>query len=614
MDNANQYTQLKKIDDSVVLVNYADEIIKDYRGTHKLIQSGGIKGVNFSTIYILKEKATEKLGIINNSGELLIPFEYDNYSSKSTYNNEPDFPPYIFRANKNGLYALGDIRKGIVTDAIYSTMNPIKNTTNLFEVEDKNGLTGVIDSTGKQLIPTIYDFIEDVSNDGNLFLMSLDRYDKDGVIDINNNIIIPFERKSLKLTNSNSYFMQSNNNRFDLINKDRTILTKKGYKNITIINDEFAEIVNSRKSHKFFDLKKNKEIAIKQSKNAPILDVFITDCLYLESSKQEGVIGITKYNVPYKMLISDYISGNEEFYDDIKLLENGAYKLMRYEKEPIGISYKYGDELIKGYAIENGYNQIQFSTKFSDKELFIIKKDNLYGIMNSKNEIIIPIKYKQINNFFKDTTIWHTFFITGSTVDIDIFKNYFILRDENDNMGLADNNGCILFEPIYKSISFFDNNNIKTLNNDEYGMINLENKQIIEPKYISIKKIQKKIFQCINHDSNMDIYTINGTFIGTFKGIDTTLLNEGYHRDNFIYDYFCVTDKNTNYLCLLKDEKLYKLNYLTEINDTIITFIKIDNEKYIGVNISTIFTEEEFKYCIDNNIFSENYKKVFTLI
>lgn len=612
MNNANQYTHLKEIGDSVALVNYADEIIKDYRDTHKFIQRDGERGVNLNLIYILRDKITNKVGGLNNSGKVIIPFEYDEYKSKPMLSDGPNLPLYTFIVKNGDLQAFGDIRTGVLTDCVYSYISRINK--DLIKVY-KDGLLGIIDIAGKELVPPIYDtsyYDNYISEDGKLLEVSRDYYKERGVIDLNNNVIVQFDDKRVKTINSNKYFMQYQDNGYVLIDKERTVLTKKSYKEIRIINNDYAEIITKRGIHKFFDLNKLKEKLITQNKDAPVLDIVVTNYIYIDTSG-EGILDIVKKDTQYQMLISDYISGIEEYYDHIKPLNNGVYKMIRDSHKPIGVSYKKGDTSLKGYVMENSPQQMQFNSEFYDEELIIVKKHDEYGVINSKNQIVIPIKYKSISKYFKDDTIKNTCFIYGLKVDVKHFENYFILRDKNDNMGLADNNGSVLFEPIYNKIVFINNVTIKIINDKKQGIINLNNEKIVEAKYESIYLIGDNIFKCTDENSRYDLYTTNGKLLGNFKTINVRLLEAHSHRDNSC-DCFCILDKNINTLCVLENDKLYKLEYLTEIGDTVITFAKINDKKYIGINTSAVFSEDEFRYCIDNNILNKKYNTILDMI
>ncbi len=67
-----------------------------------------------------------------------------------------------------------------------------------------------------------------------------------------------------------------------------------------------------------------------------------------------------------------------------------------------------------------------------DENLFqIIKKENKYGIINSKNKTIIPIIYDEI----KSSENW----------------KYFIIKQKN-KIGLININGIVTKEPIYDNI------------------------------------------------------------------------------------------------------------------------------------------------------------------
>lgn len=110
--------------------------------------------------------------------------------------------------------------------------------------------------------------------------------------------------------------------------------------------------------------------------------------------------------------------------------------------------------------------QYLYTKKSKNKSVIIAKKDDKYGIINSKNKIIIPFEYNSLGLFFEDKFIVNK----NGKSQIRNFKNEIILDTSYEIISKPDTNGNYLIRK-----------------NSKYGVINNLGKIIIQTEY-------KKIF------------------------------------------------------------------------------------------------------------------------
>lgn len=135
---------------------------------------------------------TNRVGYVDQAGELVIPFEYDGVMAGEggesiTFN---DFSEGLAAVAKNEKYGFINTKGEVVVPFEYDWVN---NFSEGLAVVSKNGQYGAIDKTGKVVIPIEYDWLGDF-NEGFAAagLASENEASKYGLIDKNNKEVIPF--------------------------------------------------------------------------------------------------------------------------------------------------------------------------------------------------------------------------------------------------------------------------------------------------------------------------------------------------------------------------------------------------------------------------------------
>ena len=99
-----------------------------------------------------------KFGMIDRQNQTIIPFEYEDIDLLNNLNSEDTNQSLLFSAKLKNNYALINQSNQKITDFEYDTISAIYFTDLL--VVGKQGKVGVIDNTGKLIVPINYRFIE----------------------------------------------------------------------------------------------------------------------------------------------------------------------------------------------------------------------------------------------------------------------------------------------------------------------------------------------------------------------------------------------------------------------------------------------------------------------
>ena len=241
----------------------------------------------------------------------------------------------------------------------------------------QNEKQGVIDTLNKIIIPFEYTHIE-FRNDK--FILTKDK--KVGLFDINYQEILPVNYKNILARSNDRFILWSFDDRDGIIDNEGNVILPLEYTNITSIH----------RSDKFY---------IAKNKN--------------------GLQGIYDYN-GNKILDEDY-----SFYtvdDEVIFAAKGDESFI------IDLN-----NLTRTIKLETGTKLIYTVRHYSSTEKYyqIISKDHLYGVLNFKNEFVIPLIYDEI----KSSQNWE----------------YFVVKD-SDKYGIIKTDNTTVVPIIYDKIIF----------------------------------------------------------------------------------------------------------------------------------------------------------------
>lgn len=366
---------------------------------------------------------------------------------------------------------------------------------------------GLIDVQGDEILPCIYDTILELTNEYRIICKN----SKYGFVDINGKICIECNYEDFKLSRNN-YLPFKRNNKWGFLDKNGDVKIQFKYENINLLNDSvFMGMIGNKwgvlkyNETPIFEIKYDAIIyKLSQNETAPSF-LYLNDKLAIANSKNQIVTdfkfnGSTIQNIRYFEFpqLGKYL----------KLAKAGKkYGLINYETGETIIPFKY-DRL--GKISEN---------------ILCAKLDDKYGYIDLSNQIVIPFKFEEAENFseglarvgihkgyfnsmfgrlpynlygFIDKT--GKFVIEPKFPDPMLNSLYESEKDEfheglavmgkrvGNNMlakkfGYIDKVGNWIIPPIYDGAGGFIHNRAIVMENEKYGCINNKGEVIIDIEY-----------------------------------------------------------------------------------------------------------------------------------
>lgn len=359
-------------DENTFLLGYKDsasnQIIIPAKYTDALLFSEGLGLVNLNGERLYDEDEYEyytfggKWGYINASGAIVIPIKYDYASYFKNH-----FAIVGTKSTKDSILRYGIINsKGVVTVPMqYEDLSFADN--NLFYAQN-NDLNGIIDNAGVVKVSLMYDYIT-IENG----LAIVKKEDKQGLVNLNNQILIPIENEYVFYEKEDDFFHIS------VSDKVYYYYHKSGAKfdTKTDFNNGIA-IVSKDKKYGIID------------KNVKFITPLKYD--YLDPYYTGKLIKV-KQNNKYGYINTTGVEVIPCTYDWLSQFENEV-ALAKYDKK-----YCYIDTV--GNKVSNLYDNIYVFD--NQKDIKMVELNKLYGVYNVKErKEITPPKYDWIGNFYED--------------------------------------------------------------------------------------------------------------------------------------------------------------------------------------------------------------------
>ncbi len=397
---------------------------------------------------------------------------------------------------------------------------------------------GVLDSLGNIVIEPTYDFLENMKNEK---IVSY-KNDKGGIIDINENIILPHQYSRINY--------QKQNNNYLLIHKNDNL---SGY-----VMDAGGGMILKNKYQFVGEVKDNKRKVAQKNKYGFI-------------DENENVVipfqydQLTDFNEGYALATNDSTSiiidknGKEYFKNsEFKVLGNINNGLIRAKKND-----QYGFVDIQGNIKIPFMYKLAFDFNENFARVVVGRKTGLIDSQN--NFMLLPTKYELIFPF--------------DTNGLAIVQN-----KEFGPMGLINKKGEEILAPTYDHIDPFCNGYAKVKKNKRFGLINLSGQEIIPVKMYNIFKMYEgKIAVQEYRGGKWKFLDESGTPV-----FDTLYFNGPaiFKNDVAILPQKDEEDRNINTLINVQGEKLFSSSgniALVSYSDSILIFRKrtfIDETNY----------------------------------
>lgn len=413
------------------------------------------------------EDGEYKYGVVDEEGVVYIPVNYDNISLFKEGSNYRD---NVYKCQRNGKLGLVNAQDITLLQCEYSSIKHSGEYVYLV----KNGKNGYAELKGtdevKSLIPCIYDKLESYSKDAP---MRATYNGKEGMIDGNNKIIIPFEYSNIgKFYNVGAYNMAwvEQDGKYGIYNIDGTVIQPWDIEKAYVMNE------NSGTTYLTFDdfpdpstpyihIVVNGMTGVLSGKTYKT----VIPCKYGYISPVINEMAFYKANNKWGIMDIQNNSIQDAIYDKIKINNNWLSDAFTTEGIFQDNMYVFiGDK--QGMIDKNGkaFIPVKYdSLGVFSENMIVAKCGNLYGYINSNGEECIPLKYSHADDFSEGLAA---------------------VKNEKGKYLFIDASGVMVIKPHeYDRVGHFQNGTCKVYRKDKVWEIDREGKKVKD----STKKLEK---------------------------------------------------------------------------------------------------------------------------
>ena len=413
------------------------------------------------------EDGEYKYGVVDEEGVVYIPVNYDNISLFKEGSNYRD---NVYKCQRNGKLGLVNAQDIILLQCEYSSIKHSGEYVYLV----KNGKNGYAELKGtdevKSLIPCIYDKLESYSKNAP---MRATYNGKEGMIDGNNKIIIPFEYSNIgKFYNVGAYNMAwvEQDGKYGIYNIDGTVIQPWDIEKAYVMNENsgttyltFDDFPDS--STPYIHIVVNGMTGVLSGKTYKT----VIPCKYGYISPIINKRAFYKANNKWGIMDIQNNSIQDAIYDKIKINNNWLSDAFTTEGIFQDNMYVFiGDK--QGMIDKNGkaFIPVKYdSLGVFSENMIVAKCGNLYGYINSNGEECIPLTYSHADNFSEGLTA---------------------VKNEKGKYLFIDASGVMVIKPHeYDRVGHFQNGTCKVYRKDKVWEIDREGKKVKD----STKKLEK---------------------------------------------------------------------------------------------------------------------------
>jgi hypothetical protein len=412
-------------------------------------------------------KTKGKWGIVDNSGTVVLKAVYDSisYSSNKVYEAEKNgkteywyaadsglvkldcdsvgrlFADEILIINKNKKTGFVNIKKDIVVDPVYDSIDTEYLEQYGIMFVGKNKKYGCIGKTGKILLKIAYSGISGFSEDG---LAIVTKNGKCGLINTKGKLVMKPAYDYIEDSSDNGLISVYNNKKCGYISTKGKVVIKPAYNNISLYYEDGLAVVE-----------KNEKYGLVSTKGKVILKPVYDE---LSLSAEEGLVVVKK---------------------------NGKYGLYNTKgKTIVKLIYEDAGSVSEG--------------------LIAVKKNQKWGYIDTKGNVVIKCKYDRASNF-SGGSAWvkrngklilidkkekekiktdGAYYVSGFTEGIATYGIYGAMGPEKS--GYIDEKGNTLTAIKYDVTEDFSHGLGEVQLNGKYGCVNKKGKEVIEVKYDTV--------------------------------------------------------------------------------------------------------------------------------
>lgn len=380
---------------------------------------------------------------------LLSCFLISSYAQVTYTEDEDDLTDNEIRAKefwdgyKGTLYGLYDNNNNEIFAPVYEWIAPVDSATVYASLDGK---CGIMTLTGETVVPFVYDHMNVYNKD----YIVVKKGDLWGVINIEHKIVVPMKYGGIKIINGEEKLLMVKD-----INKSKNKKKKKW---------RLVDIKGKKKSREQYD---------------NIKEVYKNGVEVVSNYKRGVIDSLGKPIVP---TLFDKLYMHRHSIIVCKDSLYGAYDYNGRNIVPVEYTY-----------LHSGYDENDENTLFS------VEKNKKWGLVNDRNEVLIPFEYESMGYFnggISDVGIkGYKYAVINSKGElitpfdfgyIFTFYNGIAATDRGSRKyGVIDTEGNEVIPFIYHSTSVAtgDENLIEVYLDGKYGMVNRNNEVVIPIEY-----------------------------------------------------------------------------------------------------------------------------------
>lgn len=355
------------------------------------------KDVFLCTYDINEEDGTYKTKVVNKKNEMIFT-KYNKVEALENIDSNGNlwYEENVLKVEQNGKYGLINLDGNEIIAPIYEQIYTLKGVKNSFIIK-QDGVYGLVNSTGRIVVPTKYKEITSVDDeDYTKGYITIDENDKYGLISSSGETVLESKYEKIHNIVSDDYFVIDEDGKQYVINKSGEKLPLDGYDQITQITTSGIIFVKDNKYGEFAFDGTTKIKPIYESLKEINKDVFkaqLNDKFGLIDLEENIKLPYEYIDIYYNKDANIYIAENSDFTSSIVN--------SNYEIKVVGIISELNKEnKYMKIKLDNEYKYYNF--KFEEKQakdiltsntLYVSKKNDKYGFVNEKNEVVVDYIY-----------------------------------------------------------------------------------------------------------------------------------------------------------------------------------------------------------------------------
>ncbi len=391
--------------------------VMDERGTlivdpsyaEMIIIPNNKKDVFLCTYDVDYDTGTYKTKALNSKNEeIFTEYEQIEAIQNQDKNNNLWYESNILKIKKEGKYGLIDLTGKELLPAEYDSIIGLEGIENAIKVS-KEGKYGIVGISGEIIIKPEYSDISGLGKDNKSGFIIKSDNQKYGILDFSGKQVL--EAKYDEITNiyGNDLYVVKINEKQTVVNKDGVEMLNNGYDEIKAIMKNSENGVIYKKANKYGVMKINGDDVTKSTN--PTIEATYDELKEAKSgvliAKKDGKYGIidlenkTKVEFQYSSITYNekadiYITENESFNNEILDSEYNVKQkgiLLDIDEEKGYIELKQEDEY-KYYNFK--FEEKQAKDIFTANTLFVSKKDGKYGFVDKDGKVIVDYIYDDV--------------------------------------------------------------------------------------------------------------------------------------------------------------------------------------------------------------------------